>query len=540
MSFDDKANSIRNSLRNYTTESLVNLLLQRLHSTNNEHPGKDFTWISCLLLEWALEVKPYKYARNATEHDLSVELNRLWRLQTDASNIENTKNIWLSMRTMIIQQVRFQNAQITHMYFLVRLHTILTKCCQSPATIQQFEDWNEIKFSEFFEIAIFFISRLMKRSGGDTFIPYNELVRFLYPAYSLDTIEKFLRNVGGSLRYMKSSAEERREKLGKVKATEFFAEPALLARPLLNTPIGVSTPHSYIASIGISEYVLRTFKNSDKERDRFRKRFTKAFESYLALVFDLQEQAYVTEAQLEKTYKRNGTEGKKVDFILENNVANVFIDAKGVEPHQMLLLTSDPKIFKDKLRDHVMKGIQQASECASILASISYPNLVGIEKRYALITTHQDFFIADGTRLAEYLGEEHSEALIGALGDSLKLENVFIASISDVEGIIDLCKHSKTTVDQFFAYCAEQQSDRATSKLTMRQHITEYGKLHKMKRTSPIGSQAITDDFEEIHAKLVSKMNISQDYWRSIGEQNLEAGIHEFLTNLRVLEKVAI
>ncbi|EJH2587905.1 hypothetical protein NDL33_000607 [Vibrio parahaemolyticus] len=539
MSFDDKASSIRNSLKNYTTESAVNLLLQRLHNTNNPHSGLDYTWISCLLLEWALEIKPYNSAREATENDISIELNKLWKLQADASNIERTTNIWLTLRTMIVQQARFQDAQAMHMYFLIRLYTILTKCSRSPAIIKQFERWIGVSFNDFFELSIYFISRLMRNAEKGTFIPYHEIVRFLCPAYSQKTIQKFLESVGSNLYGMKESAEERREKMGKLKPSEFFAEPNLLARPLIFAPKGISTPHSYIASIGISEFVLRSFKASETERERFRDKFTKAFECYLALALDLKGIAYTPESNLSALYKQYAIEGKKVDFLIEDNGTNVFIDAKGVEPHQMLLLTSNPKVFKDKLADHILKGIKQASECASILEKNAYPNLATIEKRYALITTHQDFYIIDGKHLTDYLGEEHSAGLTEALGDSLSLENVFIASVADFEGMVDVCKESNTTIDQFLAYCSQQQSQQATSKFTMRMHIQEYGKLHQLERCSPVGSDAVIDDFEQIHTELVRKMRESQNYWRSIGTQNLEVGIEEFMLNLSTLEKIA-
>ncbi|EGR0032506.1 hypothetical protein FUB09_03935 [Vibrio parahaemolyticus] len=539
MSFDDKASSIRNALKNYTTESVVNLLLQRLHTTNNPHSGLDYTWISCLLLEWTLEIKPYDFAREATEYDISVELNKLWKLQTDASNIERTTNIWLTLRTIIVQQARFQDDQTMHMYFLIRLHTILTECSRSPVIIKQFERWTEVSFNEFFELSVYFITRLMRNAEKGTFIPYHEIVRFLCPAYSQKTIQKFLVSVGSNLYGMKVSAEERREKIGKLKPSEFFAEPNLLVRPLINAPNGISTPHSYIASIGISEYVLRSFKASETERDRFRDKFTKAFECYLALVLDLKGIAYTPESNLAALYKQYAVEGKKVDFLIADNETNVFIDAKGVEPHQMLLLTSNPKVFKDKLAGHILKGLKQASECASILEQNAYPNLAAIEKRYALITTHQDFYIIDGKHLTDYLGEEHSAALTEALGDCLALENVFIASVADFEGMVDVCKESNTTIDQFLAYCSKKQSQQATSKLTIRMHIHEYGKLHQLERWSPVGSTAIIDDFEQIHSELLRKMRESQNYWRSIGGQNLEAGIDEFMSNLSTLKKIA-
>ncbi|MCF7477082.1 hypothetical protein L3V32_10305 [Vibrio sp. J2-4] len=377
----------------------------------------------------------------------------------------------------------------------------------------------------------------MRNAEKGTFIPYHEIVRFLCPAYSQKTIQKFLVSVGSNLYGMKVSAEERREKIGKLKPSEFFAEPNLLVRPLINAPNGISTPHSYIASIGISEYVLRSFKASETERDRFRDKFTKAFECYLALVLDLKGIAYTPESNLAALYKQYAVEAKKVDFLIADNETNVFIDAKGVEPHQMLLLTSNPKVFKDKLAGHILKGLKQASECASILEQNAYPNLAAIEKRYALITTHQDFYIIDGKHLTDYLGEEHSAALTEALGDCLALENVFIASVADFEGMVDACKESNTTIDQFLSYCSKKQSQQAISKFTIRMHIHEYGKLHQLERWSPVGSTAIIDDFEQIHSELLRKMRESQNYWRSIGGQNLEAGIDEFMSNLSTLKK---
>ncbi|TNZ33706.1 hypothetical protein CGK50_23915, partial [Vibrio parahaemolyticus] len=50
---------------------------------------------------------------------------------------------------------------------------------------------------------------------------------------------------------------------GGVRVEEYFSEPLLLEKPILILPEGISTAHPYVASIGLSEFVLRTLKTAD-------------------------------------------------------------------------------------------------------------------------------------------------------------------------------------------------------------------------------------------------------------------------------------
>lgn len=116
---------------------------------------------------------------------------------------------------------------------------------------------------------------------------------------------------------------------------EYFSEPLLLEKPILILPEGISTAHPYVASIGLSEFVLRTLKTADSRG--FRDKFTKEFEEYLAYVFDAYGFETTREEQLKAVYRDNKIQGKVVDFLHQRNGTSIFIDAKGVEPNQKYL-----------------------------------------------------------------------------------------------------------------------------------------------------------------------------------------------------------
>ncbi|TNZ33707.1 hypothetical protein CGK50_23910, partial [Vibrio parahaemolyticus] len=106
MSFSTDTQKIRNSIKRYTKESVVQHLLTRLHTV---YPGEPKAigrpWTVCLMLEWALELEPNQGANPATEKDVWNILNKIWALQGKATNFADEDNVWLSLRAFFLTQL---------------------------------------------------------------------------------------------------------------------------------------------------------------------------------------------------------------------------------------------------------------------------------------------------------------------------------------------------------------------------------------------------------------------------------------------------
>lgn len=533
MSFSQDTQKIRKAIKRYTKESVVQHLLTRLHTV---YPGEPQAigrpWTVCLMLEWTLELEPNRGAVPATERDVWNILNKIWALQGKATKFSDEDNVWLSLRAFFLTQLRFQTNQIVHNYFLVRLYSIMCNEGASRTFRDSFKAQTGIELEDFFVLSVFFFSLFY--SSKKSVIKYEEFLPKLSPAYPVAEIKQYLSLVGANFQQLQELTKSRRGETrrdGDVRAEEYFAEPLLLEKPILLLPEGISTAHPYIASIGLSEFVLRTLKIADSRG--FRDKFTKEFEDYLAYVFDVYGFDTTREEQLNAVYRANKVQGKVVDFLHQRNGSSIFIDAKGVEPNQKILVTDQNNIIKDKLRDTHLKGIKQAGECADKLSEIEYADLADFDHRYALIVTHQDFYLGNGVKLASYLGEEYRQRIDEAVADRIPLKNIHFCCIADLEGILALCKETDTEISEFLDFCAVEEEAPETAKFEMRQHIQAYAESKAAEKTSPIGSDRLVESYQYLTSELAEKMSMSREYWN----QGL-AKAPEFLQQLSIVKEL--
>ncbi len=513
MSFSRDTQKIRNSIKRYTKESVVQHLLTRLHAVYpGEHKGIGRPWTVCLMLEWVLELEPNQGAIPATEKDVWKILNKIWALQGKATNFSDEDNVWLSIRAFVLTQLRFQTSQLVHNYFLVRLFSIMCTEGASRSFRDSFKAQTDIELEDFFVLSVFFFSIFY--SSKKPVIKYEEFLPKLSPAYPVAVIKKYLSLVGANFEQLQQLMKSRRVEIrgdGDVRAEEYFSEPLLLEKPILILPEGISTAHPYIASIGLSEFVLRTLKAADSRG--FRDKFTKEFEDYLAYIFDAYGFEITREEQLKEIYRDNKIQGKVVDFLHQRNGTSIFIDAKGVEPNQKILVTDQSNIIKDKLRDTHLKGIKQAGECADKLSVVSFDELADFDNRYALIVTHQDFYLGNGVKLASYLGNEYRQRIDQAVAGRVPLKNVHFCCVADLEGILALCNETETELSEFLDFCADEEEAPETAKFEMRQHIQAYAEKLAAEKSSPIGSARLTASFDYLTSELADKMSKSKRYW---------------------------
>lgn len=523
MSFSRDAHKIRNSITRYTKESVVQHLLTRLHTVYPDEPqaiGRP--WIVCLMLEWTLELEPIKGAIPANEKDVRNILNKIWALQGEAIKFAAEDNVWLSLRAFLLTQLRFQTNKIVHNYFLVRLFSIMCNEGASRSFQNNFKAQTDIDLEDFFVLSVFFFSIFY--SSKKPVIKYEEFLPKLTPAYPVAVLKQYLSLVGANFEQLQQLMKRRKGETrgdGDVRAEEYFSEPLLLEKPILILPQGISTAHPYIASIGLSEFVLRTLKTADSRG--FRDKFTKEFENYLAYVFDANNFEMTKEDELKVFYRDNKIQGKVVDFLHQRNGTSIFIDAKGVEPNKKILVTDKSNIIKDKLRDTHLKGIKQAAECAAKLSGVGFGNLADFDNRYALIVTHQDFYLGNGVKLASYLGDEYRQRIDEAVAGNIPLKNVHFCCVADLEGILALCNETETEISDFLDFCNIAEEAPETSKFEMRQHIQAYAEKLASEKSSPIGSDRLIENYKYLTSELADKMSKSQQYW---GEGSVKIPIY--------------
>ncbi|WP_332400483.1 hypothetical protein [Vibrio metschnikovii] len=506
MSYDQAASKIRQRIRYFTTESFVLCILSRLHKEHEMGEAFKRPWVLCLAIDWALELDPIKGAKEATQKDVQPILQSMWELQGKAMGIEKERDIWLPLRAFLLSQLRFQVPQITHSFFLLRLYTIMSQLGFKQSFTEDFKKATGVDLDEFFLFAIWIVNHFSDTKNKN--LTLGQILVNFHPALTIETISKILKLVGSSIPGLKALAQPLPLPL---RPETYFYEPLLIKKPLILLDMYVSHAHPYIVSIGISEFVLRTLKAVDTQR--FQKKFTKSFESYVGTTLEESNFTYITEDDINETYKQHNRQGKVIDFLHQNNGSSVFIDAKGVEPKEKLLVTDSPRMIKDKLRDNLLSGVTQGSRCAQILGDIAYKGLAPYENRYSIVVTHQDFYCGSGSKLVQYLGGELSYKVTEASNGQFPIENIHFFSIADFEGMVAVCSKAGKDIAEFLDFCTEQEKEPATQTFDMRQRIEAFATMHNLENASPIGTQLLLSNVDKLLGTLSEKFTHSRKHW---------------------------
>ncbi|WP_425483745.1 GapS1 family protein [Alteromonas ponticola] len=528
MDFDKRARPIRNKLKRYTTESIVECCLNALHDKSPvEHEGLRRPWIYCLILEWALELINDSGSLHATQRQVICIAQDLWDLSYHAANLTAGTGYRAPLRKMLIPQLKFQTNTNVRAFFLFRFASILLDQMNSAAPANDFEKITGVPLERFFVFATWLQTSFTQMETP--FIRYESILIQLTPHFSHDELVKLLRLVGGSISDLAETVKNFRAEKRSIHPSEYFDEPLLINRPVILLPNGISTPHPHVLDIGISEFVLRTLKKADPRR--FRDKFTTGFENYIFDVFREHGLDPMREDGIESIYKKCGVTGKVVDFFLNENDSNLFIDAKGVEPKPKVLTTVSGRFIRDQLKDHHFKGIDQIAECIEKLSDLHFDELASYQERFGLIITHQDFYVGDGVDLCSYLEEAHHNNLMSTIDGKFPIENLFFCGAAEFEGILKACSMSGTQITDFLKFCREQQTSAVTRKFDIAQHLVEYCNNYRLGHRR-IGSAKTLVVKDRLFNQLISAVMSNKGFW-SVGT---DARIHQFVQEWRTLK----
>ncbi|MCR8923570.1 hypothetical protein NO559_12370 [Dasania sp. GY-MA-18] len=517
MPYSEKATKIRSNLSRYSKLHFFNEILAYLHAPEDGPyaTASKMPWLSFLLIEWLFQVDEVSSPRVPSRDNVIAVLNEMYALQSDAVCFEDALSLDLALRKMMISQLWVQKNQIYHLFSLIRLYALLTGRDTSETFALDFESANGISIDDFFSLCLWLMIA-MDRSNG--FIQYKDIVLKLTPGFDVDVIVRFLSVVGIRLDSMEGFLLS--SKISSVEKESYFDSSVLFEKPLIFMADRVVTPHKNLLSKSISNYVLNSLKSLDHQR--FKNKFTKRFEWYVGNLIEEFGVDFVREDDIKEVYRKHGVGGKVVDFLISEDGASVFVDAKGVEPSRNIHVSDNPRVIRDRLKTSFIKGIKQSFECSNILSKLDDQDTTLNTDKYVLVVSHHDFYILNGRKLHENVDPNFFPNLNLTYGEAIQKENVYFICVEDFEGILNLCSNINKSLSSFLCFCVEQDSKSETRKFDVRQHIAEYSKINGHSESTPIGSNYILDRKNEIFETIASKLKNNESYWRRLGANGVE------------------
>ncbi|MDO6514408.1 hypothetical protein [Neptuniibacter sp. 2_MG-2023] len=538
MSYTDRAKSIRARLSCFQKRSVLKHILNYLHQPeeNGLDAARKMPYIAHLLIEWLYQVEEFEWAREASKEDVGCILDKIFHLQSIAAPFRDHVHYELILRKMLSAQHWPQQSRVVRLYRLTRLHALTTSEEEEEGSTwfeEQFEKVNKLTLEEFYVLSLWL---MIKFDENNYAIPYQRIIIELTPFFDIEKVSKFFKLISVNLKQLEAYLYPLSEQSVSIDA--YFAPTALIKKPVFMLSDYITTPHHSLLTKAISEFVLMDFKARDSQR--FKDKFTPIFEKYVGTVLDESGSTFIPEDVLNDLYKKYNQQGNKVvDYLIKEEDAVIFIDAKGIEPHPKVQVSDNSRILKDKLSSSFTHGVQQAFGCASTLKEIGEIEIPKKERCYALVVTHLEFYISNGKRLNDLVDPTLHEKLMEKYGDHIPIENIYFTAIDEFEGIMKICRDSECNLSAFLEFCVQADKNGATGKFDMRQHIIEFVKENALVKRGSIGTAYIKKKQEHLFKKLGEVVGRSESYWRYkglAGMQEYSQKQHLLLKYLEVIE----
>lgn len=503
----DGYKAVRNRLRAYNPVALIGMCLQYLHQPAakpidyiERHP-----WCVLLLIKWTLIDE--KFAERNRPAPTQAQAVRLIQQVVDLAGKVRMPSehdyITLFIRAMVFQQVLYQRrssimlAGRQMLYFggLDEAHYI-------PRT---FREVTGMSLSRFLQLAMAFHTGFL--SDG----PIRHRVGIswfgdLQNACETDDIELFLGLLSDSflgIRDMLLARDAKTLEAGrKPRAASEYAEQT----PLIRTPLLPSGHGDYIVIDAcllencLDNFVYSTLRNHDVHD--FMGHFGPIFEDYVRLAVDYSRLPFRTEEEL-KLLLRAKQGRNLIDFVIADEDAHVFVDAKAAEMNYRGTITLDAVELAKLLDTSLLKAVKQANSVIADLVRLSSDDAVfkPRDRHYLIVVTYARTNIGNGRALADSVGMTAIEAVVADQpgGLQIPIENMYFLTIEEFEQLAAHVAIGSIGLVEALERAKKLDADPVTSALMFEQHLAKWG----MAGTAPdYLIKKTTDALDQIAASL--------------------------------------
>jgi hypothetical protein len=457
---------LRNKLKQFTSESLIELCALKLHELKG-FPVDEVKmyppWFLLALIKWAVlcEDLAHPKRRHATVRDLA-NLQPMLHSIFDAAPVPRGPGaLLLFLKNMAFQQLWLQDRLAGADFG--RQIVLFEELPGTPLIRNLFFDITGLDISTYTELTSALACRFLTEDsiyvGPAYFQPLG------YPA---DTIRRFLSMFSLERKELRSFFEEED---GRIKNFEIklYEQTPLKKRPLLLLDDG----SNYLCySPDLLFFALSTFaydKLKERHPEVFSAEFGKVFERYIRKGLEYAEIEFLDEAALKQKYPNSLV----VDFQISSEDELILIESKAVEISPYARVSSDPRVVSGNLRDSVTKAIKQGFATATNFLGEQGLGGARAKEIFLLIVTYKDLFIGNGGDfLLNTPAKEEIERFIVERDldpRALEFDRVFFLSVREFDRLLHVVKHQKIGLGTILAQILE--ANRSEKKLQFGQHL---------------------------------------------------------------------
>ena len=166
---------------------------------------------------------------------------------------------------------------------------------------------------------------------------------------------------------------------------------------------------------------------------------------------------------------------KAVDYVIIEENANIFIDAKAVEMAYKGKVAYSSEIIKDKVKVSVLKAIEQAHDVLDQIhtKNLNDENLVTKENNYLIVITYKEFYLSRGMSFYNNVAKDKIDNIYSNYAESgiIPPENMFFVTIQEFEMLMEHVRSKEILISDCFERVKKDDVDPHTSKFVFTQHL---------------------------------------------------------------------
>jgi hypothetical protein len=500
--------SLKKRLAKYELFSVIKALVKRFHSpANRDNPGSHMHFINSIGFDWAFEVCEVDQGEIISDTQLLTFLNQIWDLQFHALNLNEKTYYGLSLRPYLLQQLSYQRNFYHEYYSVVRIYTVVLQGQQRKRLEQQFLSTTGLELAIFMEISVFLMLRLGVTE--DKACSYEFLLSSLYPQFSPDTLVKYLRYIGCSIIDIKQKYKD--EPSSPQNRRDYFRVSSTLTTPLILDVKHLLIINKNLMCGGLKNKLLDGLVgNRDDKRNKI---FTDLYELYIGQIIKEYNHPFIDEKQIKSRLFKNNMSGEKnCDFIIFEKDCTIAIEAKGIEPNELVLLSDDELILRDKLKP-IFSAVIQSTNTLDKLEKLNDGQLAPKSQRFAIIVTlgnfgfHHPYVQFKGSpALLKSFNEKCSEGVLS--------KHVFICSASEFELLCSTAVECGCLISDIFQFSVDKHDEPREQTFEMLQLIEQFVKQYTDDETAtPFNSRTLIDQHISLFKPLDTKIKNNHAQW---------------------------
>lgn len=484
---------IRNLFRGYSPHTIVVAALNYLR-TPTSSPTKDLQkhpWLVFLLIKWVLlDEQFYHHDKQAISKQEFLELlGKMHGLgsKSTARMPSEYAHFRLWLRNISYQQFLYQ-ADFNGSAF-ARQSLLFDKLPINHPFRTEFQKVTDIPLSDFFELSAMLLAHFLSDPNAPIAISWFSPVANRYDA---TIIQKYLDILSCDLNSLRehlmggNGSQKRR-------SSELYEETQFVKFPLLKSNGQYHIWHPMLFNRGLEYFVYDTLRSPDPSS--FMNKFGDMFENYVQRSIEYLGLPYLREEQIQGLL--TGT-GKVTDFLISEDGANIFVDAKGVEMAYLGKVSHIPEVVLGKAETSALKGIEQGFQIVKRLSAQGSLNQTfqAASENYLLVITLKELYLGNGRDFYDAIAKDKIDALIGN-GNSppIPLENVYFLTVDDLDHFANCVNKGEVRFIDFIRKAVRDDSSGNTKKFHFRQYLSEIG-------TSIAPPQYLDDEISNIFGRV--------------------------------------